>query len=806
VPAVRTTTLWRIAAILLLSAASVVALPNAYRAGAQSAAPSHAAVPDFASAPRFAPVIGRPAYLLGASQRTGTCNPSETVDGNNVRLDLHLKRITTSINDPSSRQQRQRLTLRTYSGCLTSPQIDVRPGNSLRINLYNDLSKNDPSCPAPKPPGLQPPTYLPPGVGCFNTTNLHTHGLHVDPYGKFVGGKFIASDDVLVAVGPQTMQPYQIDIPSDHPAGTFWYHAHMHGSTAVHVASAVAGPLIIHGSRRYPNPLADIDTILHDRQNEPLVDETFVLQQIAYGCFQDATYTNLITTQGLFNNANMSQPAPPTPAPGQSPAPYPPLAPWVCPSPAIYPHQTDGVVENFNLQTLSASIWYTSGRFTSINGQIQPRIPARTARRIVPGQVMRWRFIHAGIHDTINLQIVKMARAFWGPDGSSIGLADVLAGKTRHDQMSTVERACAANSATLVPQMEIAVDGLTRTSIHTINAPGVQPLPIATAPPIYGSNYLQPGGRSDVLVTFPESGYYCLVDQNAPASERINTRTLGGGGQGPSVPQLLGYVYVSPGAAVSGDLPGYVERQVAGANPQLPDRVRTALAHGDITPWAAFKTDLPRPPPHREPYVHFQIGDYSFGYTINGKSYDPSTVAPLFTRQLGSIDDWKLDVAVQVAPTPTPAPAGQSPPPQNVPVLDLGEPHIFHIHVNPFQIVDVRRRYYDPVSGSLLRTVSIYDKNGRCIPSVVAADPDHLADQYCGQYHVYRDTLIVENSFEVIVRTKYVRYTGEFVMHCHILDHEDAGMMLNVLVARDVRRHPKPPPQPSAMPIMRMRH
>jgi FtsP/CotA-like multicopper oxidase with cupredoxin domain len=184
--------------------------------------------------------------------------------------------------------------------------------------------------------------------------------------------------------------------------------------------------------------------------------------------------------------------------------------------------------------------------------------------------------------------------------------------------------------------------------------------------------------------------------------------------------------------------------------------------------------------------VHFQIGDYSFGYTVNGKTYDPSTIAPLFTRQLGGIDDWKLDVAPQVKPTPTQAPAGQSPPPQNVPVLDLGDPHIFHIHVNPFQIVDVRRRYYDPVSGSLQRTVSIYDKNGRCIPSVVAGDPDHLADQYCGQYHVYRDTLMVENSFEVIVRTKYVRYTGEFVMHCHILDHEDAGM--NVERVRRARR------------------
>jgi hypothetical protein len=42
-------------------------------------------------------------------------------------------------------------------------------------------------------------------------------------------------------------------------------------------------------------------------------------------------------------------------------------------------------------------------------------------------------------------------------------------------------------------------------------------------------------------------------------------------------------------------------------------------------------------------------------------------------------------------------------------------------------------------------------------------------------------------------------------MHCHILDHEDAGMMSNVFVVRDVRHPPKPPPQPSAMPGMSMR-
>jgi hypothetical protein len=35
-------------------------------------------------------------------------------------------------------------------------------------------------------------------------------------------------------------------------------------------------------------------------------------------------------------------------------------------------------------------------------------------------------------------------------------------------------------------------------------------------------------------------------------------------------------------------------------------------------------------------------------------------------------------------------------------------------------------------------------------------------------------------------RTRYDRYIGEYVLHCHILDHEDAGMMANVLIVPDL--------------------
>jgi hypothetical protein len=58
----RTATLRRVAALALLPAATLVAPSNAHRARAESAAPSHAAVPDFAGVVHFAPATTRTAF------------------------------------------------------------------------------------------------------------------------------------------------------------------------------------------------------------------------------------------------------------------------------------------------------------------------------------------------------------------------------------------------------------------------------------------------------------------------------------------------------------------------------------------------------------------------------------------------------------------------------------------------------------------------------------------------------------------------------------------------------------------------
>jgi len=70
-----------------------------------------------------------------------------------------------------------------------------------------------------------------------NVTNLHTHGLHISGESP--------SDDVTRFFEGGYGGDYVYDIPSDHMGGTFWYHAHHHGSTFLQISSGAFGMIII---------------------------------------------------------------------------------------------------------------------------------------------------------------------------------------------------------------------------------------------------------------------------------------------------------------------------------------------------------------------------------------------------------------------------------------------------------------------------------------------------------------------------------------------------------------------------------
>jgi FtsP/CotA-like multicopper oxidase with cupredoxin domain len=99
-----------------------------------------------------------------------------------------------------------------FNGTSPGPTLRVRPGDILRVRMVNHIG--------------QP-------------TNLHTHGLHVSPHGN--------GDNPFVAIAPGDSFDYAIQIPANHPAGTFWYHPHHHGTVADQIFGGLVGALLVDG-------------------------------------------------------------------------------------------------------------------------------------------------------------------------------------------------------------------------------------------------------------------------------------------------------------------------------------------------------------------------------------------------------------------------------------------------------------------------------------------------------------------------------------------------------------------------------
>jgi FtsP/CotA-like multicopper oxidase with cupredoxin domain len=123
----------------------------------------------------------------------------------------------------------------TFEGTIPAPTLLVKPRDKLKINLVNNLPEN----------------LLGERAGAFphaeNTFNLHTHGLTVSPLG--------ISDNIFREMEPGTTNQVEIDIPQDHPSGTYWYHVHKHGAATYQFLGDMAGFLIVQGG------LGTLDTV-----------------------------------------------------------------------------------------------------------------------------------------------------------------------------------------------------------------------------------------------------------------------------------------------------------------------------------------------------------------------------------------------------------------------------------------------------------------------------------------------------------------------------------------------------------------
>lgn len=629
--------------------AALAAATLAFCAAAQAADAAGAQDAPLANPPVVLTDRGAPAQL----QLQGQADALPAVQGaapiRNPELSLDIVLRPGQIFDPATGRF-DNVQLRSYVDAkgtppgrfFIAPTIEARPGETVRMRLNNRLDPQ-PGC---KPDDINIPH-------CFNSTNLHSHGLWVSPSGN--------SDNVLLTIRPGVKFDYEYAIPDTHPAGTFWYHPHLHGSTALQVSSGMAGALVIRGNR-LPHKVdgktktGDIDTLLRHPDGAPYSERVIVFQQIQYAC-RDAD-----------GNIKIN-----------------PDKTWRCDPGDV------GSIESYD--QFGPGSWPASGRYTTINGRVLPVFADAVA-----GRPERWRLIHAGVRDTINLQFLPL-RAQAEPLPTSTALHDAW-----------IQRNCVAQP---LQQAEIAADGLTRAQVYDKTL-----------------NILQPGYRSDVLMMFPTAGAYCMVDAAAAATSTVNALV--------EKRQLLGTVRVRPAVGPQLTLQRHL---VLAADRWMPRDVRGEVIAGlqDGLRLAAF---IPHPTvteaevkasgsPGQKVEFNIDLNGPKPIFEVNGRPYDPDTSRDLV---LGQAEEWTLSSAFVN--------------------------HPFHIHVNPFQIV------------------SIKDPNGVEVSGTgETADP-----QYAGTQGLWKDTLFVKQDYTILVRTRYQRYIGEYVLHCHILDHEDQGMMQNVRV------------------------
>ncbi|TWB87882.1 FtsP/CotA-like multicopper oxidase with cupredoxin domain [Synechococcus sp. Ace-Pa] len=146
------------------------------------------------------------AALLGRSAPMAS-GPSR-VRSSGGRLEMDLVAAETAVTIANAHR-----TALTYNGLLPGPLLEAEPGDAVRIRLHNRLNR---------------------------PTNLHYHGLHISPSGN--------ADNVFLSVAPGASQTYDFSLPADHPAGTFYYHPHRHGSVADQVFGGLGGVLIVRGA------------------------------------------------------------------------------------------------------------------------------------------------------------------------------------------------------------------------------------------------------------------------------------------------------------------------------------------------------------------------------------------------------------------------------------------------------------------------------------------------------------------------------------------------------------------------------
>ncbi len=147
----------------------------------------------------------------------------------------------------------------TYNGLACGPTLVARPGSTMKIRLTNNIQETQDGLPLSSMVAMREvppqsvrgtrrtrhghhgmPMYgmsasVDPGAGAL--TNMHFLGMHVPQSGN--------ADYPFLRVASGSSQQYSFQIPSNHPAGLYWYHPHVPGLVTNQLGRGAAGLISI---------------------------------------------------------------------------------------------------------------------------------------------------------------------------------------------------------------------------------------------------------------------------------------------------------------------------------------------------------------------------------------------------------------------------------------------------------------------------------------------------------------------------------------------------------------------------------
>jgi len=226
---------------------------------------------------------------------------------------------------------------------------------------------------------------------------------------------------------------------------------------------------------------------------------------------------------------------------------------------------------------------------------------------------------------------------------------------------------------------------------------------------------LTPGNRADFLVRAPlapgayeiQYDVFAALDTTEPSSQRVR-KFIEAVAPGDAKPALFRVVVAGTGPKME-----FPTKEQFPGMPKYLDDIKVSEIKGTRT--LQFVLD---PPKIAFPSGHFFI-DLKPG---ENRQFNPACVD--ITATLGTAEQWSISNN------------------QNT-----NEPlHVFHIHVNPFQVIRAQGRARVPP-------------------------------------YIWQDSVALQKKGDdVVIRQRYEEFTGHYVLHCHFLGHEDRGMMLGVQV------------------------